>query len=440
MATIVTKGNSNSVVFWHRNEAGERIQRWLPTPNMDEAIKLKEKIEGYAANDPAYISRFLEKNYPIKKRVVNGKLKNLSVEAVAMEWISFLENEKDFPLSPNTLDAYRRVTLKNIIPYFSGINIKDITGVEVVNFKNHLYKSNFKQKTVNKYAIVLMRLLDYAYTAKYIAAIPQYYKPGNRKSRNQKIRNPHADDADKRGWADEITKQFLDASQNDYSPECIAAEMAMLYSLRIGETVGLTMKNIHIAEKYIIIDRELQRIKDKDIATLPSDMLYHCFPKTRDNSNSTLVLMPPKTGESIRRMPLVEYICLKIQYLMERNEKNKEILGEDYQDSDLLFCFEDGRPMDTDYITKAFRKLQDKYGIPKDKQITFQGLRRSGQKVKMDLSEHNTKLVAEMGGHSEAVLQSHYNYSTDADKRQLMEKIEQHFSLAEDIADNHFMN
>jgi len=426
MATIVTKGNNHSVVFWHRNETGERVQRWLPAPNMEKAIELKNQIE-FAAQDPAFLRNFIEAKFPHKKTVVCGSgKKNPSVEYVGMEWIEFMENEKDTPLSPNTLDAYRRVTTKNIIPFFDKMKIADITGIDIANFRNYLYKYGLEKKTVDKYVVVLNRLLDYACAANYIKGVPKSYKPGNRKSRSKNITNPDYTE-DYKGWDYETTMQFISAAKDDFSPECIAAETALCNSLRNGETMGILMANINEKDNSIRIDRELQRIPDRNIEVLSKEMIFCTFPKIRDSSSSTLVLMPPKNEISIRPVYPPAGLWRKILRLMEHNETCKELLGDDYHDYGLLFCFEDGRPMENDYIVKAFRKLQTKYGIPKDKQIDFQGLRRTGQKLKMDLSGHNAKLVAEMAGHSDVVLQSNYNYATAEDKRQLMDRFNQCF-------------
>ena len=76
---------------------------------------------------------------------------------------------------------------------------------------------------------------------------------------------------------------------------------------------------------------------------------------------------------------------------------------------------------------KAFKELQRSLRIPKEEQIEFQGLRKSGQMHKVRLTQNNYQLVAENSGQSPEVLMSNYNEAREIEKRALAAMVERSF-------------
>ncbi len=63
---------------------------------------------------------------------------------------------------------------------------------------------------------------------------------------------------------------------------------------------------------------------------------------------------------------------LKIEF--KRQEKNKEIYGDKYIDSNFLCVMDDGRPIRVDYISVKFKEVSDKFIVKeteKEKGETF---------------------------------------------------------------------
>ena len=63
-------------------------------------------------------------------------------------------------------------------------------------------------------------------------------------------------------------------------------------------------------------------------------------------------------------------------------------------------------------LGKAFKELQRSLRIPKEEQIEFQGLRKSGQMHKVRLTQNNYQLVAENSGQSPGSLDEQLQRST----------------------------
>ena len=107
--------------------------------------------------------------------------------------------------------------------------------------------------------------------------------------------------------------------------------------------------------------------------------------------------------------------------------KDKAYFDDVYSDYGLLLCQADGRPIDQKALGKAFKELQRSLRIPKEEQIEFQGLRKSGQMHKVRLTQNNYQLVAENSGQSPEVLMSSYNEAREIEKRALAAMVERSF-------------
>ena len=140
-----------------------------------------------------------------------------------------------------------------------------------------------------------------------------------------------------------------------------------------------------------------------------------------------MILKGLKTEGSLRKQYLTAPLMQEIRERMKEIEEHKDFLGSEYNDYGLLMCQSDGRPLDPRAFDKQFKKLQIISGIPENKRIEFQGLRKSGQMYKGRLSQNNYQLVAESSGQSPEVLMAHYNEALDSEKRDLSKMVEQSF-------------
>ena len=79
----------------------------------------------------------------------------------------------------------------------------------------------------------------------------------------------------------------------------------------------------------------------------------------------------------------------------------------------------------------CLKNWQASAGIEGDKQIDFQGLRKSGQMHKLRLMKthrgHLEEIIAGGAGHSVGVMNKHYDEILDSDKRSLIKMIEDDF-------------
>jgi integrase len=95
-------------------------------------------------------------------------------------------------------------------------------------------------------------------------------------------------------------------------------------------------------------------------------------------------------------------------------DAERKAWGRRYPDHDKLFCFEDGRQMHPDTITRRFNRLVDRTGLPRTR---LHEVRHSYATVAMDAGT-NPKLVSERIGHSNVgfTMQTYVQRSPGLDK------------------------
>ena len=81
-----------------------------------------------------------------------------------------------------------------------------------------------------------------------------------------------------------------------------------------------------------------------------------------------------KTKDSYRSYPLLPMIKEALLKHKAEQEKNKELFGNCYEDSDYVFVWPDGTPYSPDFISRKFSKILKKYNM---KKIRFHELRHS---------------------------------------------------------------
>lgn len=142
-----------------------------------------------------------------------------------------------------------------------------------------------------------------------------------------------------------------------------AINLSFACSLRIGEILGLTWDNVQISEEDIIkdnasvyIDKELQRANLKAIDILSKKDIIHIFDPLKPNCKTRLVLKKPKTNSSIRRVWLPRTLAYIMLECKKSQEMMKGVLGDEYEDNNLVIPQANGKPCEDRLITESFQR------------------------------------------------------------------------------------
>lgn len=220
----------------------------------------------------------------------------------------------------------------------------------------------------------------------------------------------------------------------------LAINLAFSCSLRMGELLGLTWDCVDVSEEsikndraYIYIDKELQRVSKNTIELLGERDIIYRFPAIYPKNTTVLVLKPPKTKTSVRKIYLPATVARMLVDRKNELEEFKEFFGEEFTDYTLVMCHPNGRPMEGNVISNSFNKLIEKNGLPK---VVFHSLRHTSTTYKLRLSGGDIKAVQGDTGHAQATMVTErYAHIMDDDRRINTSRMERDFYQKESVSD-----
>jgi Site-specific recombinase XerD len=442
MATYKVRGNTHNIVYTYFTTAREQKQQWESYSNELEALQRKALIE-YLQKEKRYDDLRREAlNYKAGKDAERERREAQQLASMPQSILPVGEDnrkktyqefiEKWLPyharknrLSPNTFDSYESNLRNHILPVFGKKKVSAITAEDIDNFVDYLARkpcqgakknaqkansvSTLSSSVVKKCYSILTGSLQAAKKWNYISAIPDTSAPAE-KSKKRKA------------WTSEQVMETVNCAKHD-KLLWLAIQLAFSGSLRVGETVGISIRAINLIERSVQIQQEVQRVSDKALAEIPNNEILRVFPKQVKTAKTSLILKGPKNEHGVRKIYLPKSLIAIIIERLEEIRENQKFFGIEYHDYDLLLCHPDGRPIEAKPLNKKFQALQADLKI--ENRIDFYGLRKSGQMHKLRLTNSNVQLVAENGGHTPAVMMGHYNDIYDFEKRALAELVEQ---------------
>ena len=237
-------------------------------------------------------------------------------------------------------------------------------------------------------------------------------------------------------WDAETIRLALDQCTD--SKLYIAMNLAFACSLRMGEILGLTWKNVHIEDEniatdnaYIYIEAELARASKQAIETLGEKDIYHIFTPLMPNTSTRIILKKPKTDSSIRKVWLPKTVAYILREWKTSQEELKSFLGDEYQDFDLVVALPNGSPCENRIIEKEFSLLKQKAGLPN---VVFHSLRHSSTTYKLKLNHGDLKVTQGDTGHAEIdMITKVYAHILDEDRKINAQKFESAFYANPDL-------
>lgn len=196
----------------------------------------------------------------------------------------------------------------------------------------------------------------------------------------------------------------------------LAIDLAFTCTLRESEILGLRIDKINMDEGYVFIDSQIQRIKEDQIGQINAKMINYRFPKQHQDSTTQIVLIEPKTQNSIRKVYFGDSLKRKISERFERIESNMRRFGSEYQDHGLLVCFDNGNPIEPNKLGRDFRRFVRENELPC---VDFHSLRHSSITYKLKATNGNLKAVQGDAGHAQLRLISEvYSHILDEDRKE----------------------
>lgn len=201
----------------------------------------------------------------------------------------------------------------------------------------------------------------------------------------------------------------------------LAINLAFAGTFRKGEMLALTWQDVDWCNRSIRISKTIKRVSREALQALNyQDVLYE-FPSVLSIKKTSLVLKTPKTISSIREVYLPETL-IAILYEFYQSRKHVNTLS---VFPDLIFCYEDGRPIQETTLTKHFHAALERAGLPR---VPFHSLRHSSITYKLALSGGDIKAVQGDSGHAQAdMITERYGHILEENRWNTSQRFEELF-------------
>lgn len=150
--------------------------------------------------------------------------------------------------------------------------------------------------------------------------------------------------------------------------------IALTLGLRQGETLGLGWQHVDFDRRLLHIERALQRQPDGSLALL----------RTKTERSKRIIPMPPSVVAALHRRQVLQ-------------QADRDILGAEWHDSDLVFTTQLGTPIHPRNDYRAFQRLIQKAGL---RRVRLHDLRHTSASLLLAQGVA-ARVVMEILGHSQ---------------------------------------
>jgi len=325
------------------------------------------------------------------------------------------------------LDGAERLLENHVIPEIGDILMQNVAPIHIDNLFSHLQEKRcVGPKSYNKKAdeipflsgstlgsiyTLVKCFFDAAVTWKLIEENPVT------------IEKPQRDETDTSIWDLNMIVTALENISNDQLR--LMVHIASAHTCRNGEICGLTWDVLDLDEGMMKIEKTMQRVNKNAFSKLPKKEVFVTFPNKVEDAGSFLVLKTPKTKGSVRWLHLTKPIISELKRRRQQVFKNMMYYGDEYTDYNLVFCHNDGTPVEPSIAEKWFRLWQRRNENLELPHIKFHGLRHSATTLLMYLSGSDAKTVQTMTGHGSAkFVFDVYNHPLMDRQKDLVQKLE----------------
>lgn len=411
MASIMKRKSKYSVIYSYIDEQGEKRQKWETWGTLSEAKKRKAEIE--------------------YKQATNTFVRP-TVKTVSDLLYDFVELYGVSKWALSTYDAKKGLIDNYINPYLGNIKLSDVTPRMIDEYYQKLLKTKSVSKNSSKDDDTYVSARNVKEIHKILNCAFNQAVRWETASTNPitKATLPKIDQQTREIWTADDLFHAIHVCDDDRL--ALAMNLAFSCSLRLGELMGLTWDCVVIDEESIArndasiyINKEIQRVSKNALVKLNDKDVIRVFPAVLTSHNTALVLKSPKTRTSVRKIWLPKTVALMMVEWKKQQEENKEVLGAEYTDYDLVISMPNGRPLEGQVISRSFNRLIRKHKLPN---VVFHSLRHTSTTYKLKLNGGDMKAVQGDTGHAQLKMVSDvYSHILDEDRRLNADKFEKEF-------------
>ncbi len=238
---------------------------------------------------------------------------------------SWLETQARPSTRPSTFVAYELNTKKHLIPELGGIRLGDLEPSHIETLLAAKLKSGLSAQTVRHIRTILRRALNFAIKRKLLVFNPA-----------AAVDPPRVERLEEKHMTPEEARAFLAATRGERLEALY--HLAIMTGARQGEVLGTRWSDLQLEgdEPTLTISRALQRI------------------------GGEFSFVSPKTDRSRRCIALSPSLVKILLAHRKRQAVERLSMGAAWADLDLVFCMEDGSPIERTRLHKDFKRILTK--------------------------------------------------------------------------------
>lgn len=302
---------------------------------------------------------------------------------------------KKVSLRPSTLVNYNEQLKYNILPYLGSFKLSELNEKVLQNYINRLHNErNLAPKTIRTAYGMVSEVLKKA--ARKNAFDISILTEINIPKESRVIR----------AWEKEDIATFLNARNLilNLTRHYIGFELQIQTALRIGEVLGLRWSDIDFERRVLSVKQTLAKI---------------------DQSGNYGLVNEVKTNSSFRQVLLQKSLCENLKVHREKIMKEKQILGEKYNDNDLVICTSAGNWVHPNNYRRSFRVTRDYLKLPK---LRVHDLRHTHATFLIGVLQINPKIVQERLGHANVKTTiGTYSHALPSLQQEAVDKMDKYF-------------
>ena len=411
MASIVKRKNKFSVVYTYTDDKGEKRQKWETFPTNAEAKRRKAEVEFQQETGTLVIP---------EAKTVKELLEDYTSIYGVNTW------------AMSTYEARRSLIFNYINPILGDVKLSDLNTRMMEKYYQNLLKVKSRvvnnRKPNNEYlSCHTVREVHKLLRSAFNQAVKWELMAKN-PCVNATL--PQEEHKARDIWDAPTLFKALELCDDDILK--LAINLAFSCSLRVGEMLGLTWDCVEISDAsiangtaFIFVNKELQRVNRDALEKLNEKGIVFKFPAFFARTNTALVLKEPKTKTSTRKVFLPKTVAEMLKERYQEIQEYKELFGDEFHDFNLVFCNANGRPMESQIITRALQKLIKDNDLPP---VVFHSLRHSSITYKLKLNGGDIKSVQGDSGHAQVKMVTDvYSHIIDEDRRLNAQRFEETF-------------
>jgi len=260
--------------------------------------------------------------------------------------------------SPRTLDGYRSIIERHLIPALGHVQLKQLHPQMIQNYYGKVCET-LSARTVYHYHRVLSQSLKYAVRMGYLGRNPaELTDPPSPSKKAMRTLTPGE------------VGVFLETAQDSHYYPVIYT--AISTGLRQAELLGLRWRDV-----------------DLDMASIFVSQVYY-------KRQGAAVFREPKTAHSRRRVDMTPKLALYLREYRTERERIYQELEQPLTLDSLVFGNLEGKPLDPSVLSHAFSRIAKSAGLPG---VRFHDLRHTCASL-MLLQGVKPKVISEALGHS----------------------------------------